>query len=512
MREFGGLASSFLTNYDATFWLTLYSALEPASRQASPERRPCTAVPFNRVKVQPVSLRGRATMAALNLALVEAKLHDDQADGDGRASGLALKTMRSKFDKARAHLLEVGYPLENLSHLGRRQREAEASPSTLGRLWQPTADVMADAFGFIAVLTQRAEHEPRLRALGASLGRYIYLWDAVSDLEEDARKQRFNAILALFGPHWSRELVASFLARELDAVEAQAARLPLGDRQPLVDQLVKSLRERLTEALPESRQVAHARLRPALAERGFVSTQCDCDCSGCGECNCCETDCCGSECEVNPCGCGCGDDDGGGIDVCCVCCDCDDCCCCKGGKGGKKLFKRRKQAKAQPVYVPQMPAQPHPAPWRAPIAPAPAPRAGAVCPACRSTMRLLNVSGVEIDECKTCGGIWLDDTEIDQLSRLPSVPPELLQTYPTNPHAPMFPEGQRICPRCEVTLQVVPFGRVRVDACPRCRGTYLDHGELKAVLSAAHEPRVCRHCQRPNPPGAALCSGCGAPL
>ena len=39
------------------------------------------------------------------------------------------------------------------------------------------------------------------------------------------------------------------------------------------------------------------------------------------------------------------------------------------------------------------------------------------------------------------------------------------------------------CPRCEVALNVSQRKGVEIDACPACRGVWLDRGELDKIIS-----------------------------
>jgi Zn-finger nucleic acid-binding protein len=61
------------------------------------------------------------------------------------------------------------------------------------------------------------------------------------------------------------------------------------------------------------------------------------------------------------------------------------------------------------------------------------------CPKCRGTMRLYTRSGVQIEQCDNCRGIFLDYGELEALTRLEQqwtagpVPPA-----PPPPHAPAW--------------------------------------------------------------------------
>lgn len=41
-----------------------------------------------------------------------------------------------------------------------------------------------------------------------------------------------------------------------------------------------------------------------------------------------------------------------------------------------------------------------------------------VCPNCSSQMRISNRMGVEIDQCPSCKGVWLDRGELEKLTTI----------------------------------------------------------------------------------------------
>lgn len=70
----------------------------------------------------------------------------------------------------------------------------------------------------------------------------------------------------------------------------------------------------------------------------------------------------------------------------------------------------------QPQQYAQQPAYAAPAPA------APPPQAQQpgtfVCPKCRATMRTYNRNGIQIEQCDSCRGIFLDFGELESLTRL----------------------------------------------------------------------------------------------
>ncbi len=554
MRQFGGLSASLLTNYDITVWFSVAAALDsPKTEQTQP--RPCTALPFRKVGVTPVSVRLGQTMAALNLALVEAKLEDSLADGETRMAGLGLKALGARREKAHAFLKQIDFPLEDLVELNARQQQLESRQQvTLWELAEPTRKLTSSSFGFIAKLSNRPELTSTLAQFGGHLGSFVYLWDALEDVEQDFKSERFNALLRALGRDWSPSVVRAVLEHHLKAMEKASEALPLGLRSGLITQLIASLRHKIQRhpRLLPSRKVDPMLGRQALAQAGYVAVQdcddccCPCDVCDCGDAGgCCDCNCCGGGgggdcCDVSCCG-------GGERDCChfdCCngftgCCDCDDCCCCCCGGDDLRSYNRRTyydhdtsccffNSGPEPDYRARATSQPpQPAPkkksWTQNLAKnfGLGPRIkgdGATCPGCGNRMKLLDIAGIEIDECRHCGGVWLDDSELDQFSGLETIPERLLRVEAAADFIRALPEGQRMCPRCRTSLDLLDFESLRIDVCRSCRGTYLDNGELAQMLTKATgqspppSPQKCRYCQSSNEAAESHCQSCGAPL
>ena len=112
------------------------------------------------------------------------------------------------------------------------------------------------------------------------------------------------------------------------------------------------------------------------------------------------------------------------------------------------------------------------------------------CPVCREPLVALELRGVEIDYCPTCGGTWLDPGELEQITHLAGVAPDRLsralrETRNLNPSA-------RACPRCARRLREVSVGEhpaVRLDRCPRGHGLWFDRGEMKTVIAQFEAPQ-----------------------
>lgn len=71
----------------------------------------------------------------------------------------------------------------------------------------------------------------------------------------------------------------------------------------------------------------------------------------------------------------------------------------------------------------------------------------------------------------------------------------------------MMPAVMPVCPKCDVALLILRFKEIEVDFCDRCRGLWLDAGEIErlleqtgasaddVVLRALNHPAHARHGQ-----------------
>ena len=116
------------------------------------------------------------------------------------------------------------------------------------------------------------------------------------------------------------------------------------------------------------------------------------------------------------------------------------------------------------------------------------------CLKCTSVLDKTRIDDVEVDHCPACGGLWLDHGEIERLSRKMASDIDrlrrLLMTSDKSP--PGVPsEVQGSCPACQAPgVQEVALGKIHIDFCPRCKGLFLDRGEIDAAIDAVKDTRM----------------------
>jgi Zn-finger nucleic acid-binding protein len=113
------------------------------------------------------------------------------------------------------------------------------------------------------------------------------------------------------------------------------------------------------------------------------------------------------------------------------------------------------------------------------------------CPSDSAALRRQNYeSTIDVDMCPTCGGMWLDQGELErvqatvernysgELSRFP----DLIGAAQTMAFAKSRPLVA--CPGCQREMERREHGYcslILIDVCPSCRGVWLDAGEMRAL-------------------------------
>ncbi len=102
------------------------------------------------------------------------------------------------------------------------------------------------------------------------------------------------------------------------------------------------------------------------------------------------------------------------------------------------------------------------------------------CPKCNSPMEAVAFSGVTVDRCVACEGIWFDGVEHRDLKKIEgSAAVDTGSAKVGKEHDKM--EGAA-CPVCgeEMATRNDPYqSHIRYDVCPKAHGVYFDAGEFR---------------------------------
>lgn len=123
------------------------------------------------------------------------------------------------------------------------------------------------------------------------------------------------------------------------------------------------------------------------------------------------------------------------------------------------------------------------------------------CPNCNNRNVKFVYNGVIIDQCKSCGGIWLDRGELylilNNIPLLQSSNYNLLKNKSCPSRSQIICLNTErllekrvminndninlICPRCNVELEDYTYFGIDLDYCVECNGMFFDKGELEAL-------------------------------
>ncbi|MHB8603649.1 MAG: TFIIB-type zinc ribbon-containing protein [Thermoplasmatota archaeon] len=112
------------------------------------------------------------------------------------------------------------------------------------------------------------------------------------------------------------------------------------------------------------------------------------------------------------------------------------------------------------------------------------------CPRDGALLARSEREGVLIDRCTTCGGMWLDATELSRVAHERELEKRATRVSSTAPKSPFT------CPRCNGEVRASYVGEVEVDTCTSCHGVWLDAGELEDARRT-HETDRALDASRP---------------
>ena len=188
LKERHGNLSRLVLNYDMTFLVLLLSSLYEPGEHSGAGR--CVTHP---AKPQPWWTCDFSAYAAdLTVALTYHKLRDDWLDDGARLQKGLMNGLQGAYDRVKARLPRqcdvIETELDNLLALEKAGETVPDKPSAcFGRLMAELFDCRQDRWS------------SALREMGFWLGQFIYLQDACLDLEKDAKKGRYNPLLAMHG-------------------------------------------------------------------------------------------------------------------------------------------------------------------------------------------------------------------------------------------------------------------------------------------------------------------------
>lgn len=183
-EKYGNAGRSTLT-YDMTFLTILLSSLYEMDESQDSQR--CIAHPIRRQTYVETEITSYA--ADMNIVLSYYQMLDDAYDDNNLVAKQKSRNLEKYLPQIKKEYPEQCEAIASrLKQLGEMEAANELNPDL-------PANCFGDLMGSVFVWRQD-EHSEGLWRMGAALGRYIYLLDAVNDLKTDIKKQRYNPLIA----------------------------------------------------------------------------------------------------------------------------------------------------------------------------------------------------------------------------------------------------------------------------------------------------------------------------
>ena len=214
-RRFGNAGRLTLSN-DMTFLALLLSSLYEPDETCYDER--CVLHPIK--KHQAVVSRATEYAADMNIVLAYFKCLDDVQDEGSLRGCVGERALRRAYRQ-----VQVRYPkrcenikrcLEKIAALEKENSDdIDAVANLSGQMFAETFVWREDVFS------------PHLRAIGAALGKFIYLMDAYEDYDDDIKRGRYNPLKEMHALEDYEARVQDILTMQMGKCVREMDYLPL---------------------------------------------------------------------------------------------------------------------------------------------------------------------------------------------------------------------------------------------------------------------------------------------
>lgn len=215
LRRDYGVRGQMTLSYDMTFFVLLLTSLYECDSEYIMKR--CKVHPMRK---SPMIMNEMTHYAAgMNIVLAYYHFEDDFTD-DHSLKGLAGKLAIKGYVKR----IEKQYP-----------RQCKAIKAGLKKLSAyekkdvQDIDLMAGCFGDIlaeVAVYKKDQWEEKLRRIGFYLGKFIYIMDAVDDVQDDIKKKRYNPMRQMYEKaekkafyEQSRQILLMMISEAADSFE-----------------------------------------------------------------------------------------------------------------------------------------------------------------------------------------------------------------------------------------------------------------------------------------------------
>ncbi len=210
----------FTLSYDFAFLSMLSMAYDESSVRMEKQR--CIAHPFKKTMCAVCSGDFEYPAAAAVLSVYH-KLCDDKYDKGLKSkirAYLLLPLIKKSYKKAKNKFPRLSEIIENSMEL-QRVIEKEGTAG-IDKASEPTASIMQAIAG---ELSEDSTEKRILERFGYLLGRYVYLCDAVDDVEKDLQKRNFNPLISMVTNKPSEKELSEIKQSAWDSINITLAEL-----------------------------------------------------------------------------------------------------------------------------------------------------------------------------------------------------------------------------------------------------------------------------------------------
>lgn len=109
------------------------------------------------------------------------------------------------------------------------------------------------------------------------------------------------------------------------------------------------------------------------------------------------------------------------------------------------------------------------------------------CPSCKTrTLQPFRdpTTGLEVDACATCTGLWFDPRELGTFLKSDVMKQRFLwmDAVPMTGVGYVINTSPRRCPRDNEVMGEKIYAGITLDCCPTCKGIWFDEGEVRQVF------------------------------
>ena len=114
------------------------------------------------------------------------------------------------------------------------------------------------------------------------------------------------------------------------------------------------------------------------------------------------------------------------------------------------------------------------------------------CPRDGVLLEKVRFLDLDLDKCHRCDGIWCDRGELERMRdrKIVGVEEAIEKKYGNPKYLERETDGYMQCPKCDGRLRSFNCSYiepVRIDACDKCYGMWVDKGELHKIIGQKKE-------------------------